>query len=206
MPTRRLPARPNLDQLKHQAKDLLTEQRAGALQACQRIREFHARFVTATDDAIKAATFALSDSQLTLAREYGFASWARLRTFVREANPTDLERPHHERITDRRFRQAVDLLDDGDVAALRRLLADAPGLVTQRVSFEGGNYFREPSLLEFVAENPVRHDGLPPNIVEIDRGHFGCRRSGSIKRQLNRRSASSHRGAWHAKLASKSRS
>jgi len=52
---------------------------------------------------------------------------------------------------------------------LRRLLADAPTLTTQRVNFEGGNYFRDPSLLEFVAENPVRHDGLPPNIVDVAR-------------------------------------
>lgn len=77
--------------------------------------------------------------------------------------------PECKRITDRQFRQAVDLLDDGDVEGLRRLLADVPRLATQRVEFEGGNYFRQPSLLEFVAENPVRHDGLPPNIVEIAR-------------------------------------
>jgi hypothetical protein len=169
MPTKRLPSRPNRDQLRRQAKELLTEQRAGTLQACQRIREFHPRYAGAADDSIKAATFALSDGQLTIAREYGFASWARLRAFVGEGNPSDLERPHHERITDRRFRQAVDLLDDGDVDGLRRLLGDVPSLATQRVSFEGGNYFREPSLLEFVAENPVRHDGLPPNIVEVAR-------------------------------------
>jgi hypothetical protein len=35
------------------------------------------------------------------------------------------------------------------------------------VEFEGGNYFRNPTLLEFVAENPVRHGKLPNNIVEI---------------------------------------
>lgn len=169
MPTRRLPSRPNLDQLKRQAKELVTEQRAGTLQVCQRIREFHPRYACASDDSIKAAAFALSDGQLTIAREYGFASWARLRTFVRDEHAPELEQPHHERIIDRRFRQAVDLLDDGDVDGLRHLLADAPSLATQRVHFDGGNYFREPSLLEFVAENPVRHDGLPPNIVEVAR-------------------------------------
>ena len=169
MPTKRLPSHPNLDQLKHQARELLTEQRVGTLEACQRIREFHPRYAAASDDSIKAAAFALSDGQLTIAREYGFASWARLRTFVRDADASDLEQPYHERITDRRFRQAVDLLDDGDVEGLRCLLADVPSLATQRVCFEGGNYFREPSLLEFVAENPVRHDGLPRNIVEVAR-------------------------------------
>jgi hypothetical protein len=33
--------------------------------------------------------------------------------------------------------------------------------VHQHVVFEGGNYFRDPTLLEFVAENPVRHGTLP---------------------------------------------
>ena len=83
MPTKRLPSRPNLDQLRRQAKELLTEQRAGTLQACQRIREFHPRYAAAADDSIKAATLALSDGQLTIAREYGFASWARLRASSR---------------------------------------------------------------------------------------------------------------------------
>src|SRR3954467_11075994 len=96
MPTRRLPSRPNIDQLKHQAKELLAEQRAGTLQACQRIREFHPRCATASDDSMIGSTFTLSDSQLTIAREYGFASWARLRAFVREGNPSDLERPQHD--------------------------------------------------------------------------------------------------------------
>jgi hypothetical protein len=44
-----------------------------------------------------------------------------------------------------------------------------PAVAHQQVVFEGGNYFREPTLLEFVAENPVRHDSLPPNIVKIAR-------------------------------------
>lgn len=80
-----------------------------------------------------------------------------------------LDRPHHERIQDVAFRRAVDLLDDGDVNALRDHLRRHSGLVHQRVVFESGNYFREPTLLEFVAENPVRHDRLPPNIVDIAR-------------------------------------
>jgi hypothetical protein len=37
----------------------------------------------------------------------------------------------------------------------------------QHVVFEGGNYFRNPTLLEFVAENPVRHGKMPANIVEV---------------------------------------
>src|SRR5204862_7607408 len=126
-------------QRKHQAKELLTEQRRGTLQAYERIREFHPRYATASDDSIRAATFTLSDGQLSIAREYGFASWARLRAFVHEGNVSDLERPHHERNIDPPFRHAVELLDYGDVDGLRRRLADVPGLVSRRVSFEGGN-------------------------------------------------------------------
>jgi hypothetical protein len=58
-------------------------------------------------------------------------------------------------------------LDDGDEDGLRAHLKSHPGLANKHVVFEGGNYFRNPGLLEFVAENPVRHDRLPPNIVRI---------------------------------------
>jgi hypothetical protein len=169
MPTKRLPARPDLAHLKHQARDLLDDQRAALPETCQRLREFHPRLATASDPEIRSAAFTLADAYLTLAREYGFASWARLRTFVVEQQPGLLDRPHHERITDNDFRRAVELLDDGDVEQLKAHLRQRPQLVEQRVVFEGENYFREPTLLEFVAENPTRHECLPPSIVEVAR-------------------------------------
>jgi hypothetical protein len=169
MPTKRLPARPDLRHLKHQALDLLNGRAAGKPDALQRIREFHPRFARVEDGAIAAAPFTLADAHLAIAREYGFASWARLRAHVVAPAKEALDRPHHERITDTVFRRAVELLDDGDVDGLRIHLESHPGLATRRVLFEGGNYFREPTLLEFVAENPVRHDSLPPNIAEVAR-------------------------------------
>jgi hypothetical protein len=80
-----------------------------------------------------------------------------------------LNLPHHQRIEDATFRRAVDLLDAGDIAGLRAHLNRHPNLVHQHVVFEGGNYFRNPTVLEFVAENPVRHGTLPANIVEVTR-------------------------------------
>jgi hypothetical protein len=77
--------------------------------------------------------------------------------------------PHHERIEDAAFRRAVDHIDAGDVAGLQAWLGQHPRLVLQRVVFEGGNYFRNPALLAFVAENPIRHGTLPPNIVAVAR-------------------------------------
>jgi Ankyrin repeats (3 copies) len=168
MPVRRLPSNPNLDHLKYQAKDLLKEHKSRTPGAAQRIREFHPRYGRATDAAIFGAPLRLSDAQLTIAREYGFPSWARLKTHIEEPTLADrLELPHHERIEDATFRRAVELLDAGDAAGLRAHLNQQPNLVHQHVVFEGGNHFRSPTLLEFVAENPVRHGTLPDNIVQV---------------------------------------
>src|SRR5436309_9845979 len=168
MPVKRLPSNPNLDHLKYQAKDLLKERADHSPGVAQRIREFHPRFRRTTDAEIFDAHLSLSDAQLEVAREYGFPSWARLKRHIEKPTLSDrLDLPHHERIEDVTFRRAVDLLDTGDVAGLRAHLDQHPSLVHQHVVFEGGNYFRNPTLLEFVAENPVRHGTLPANIVEV---------------------------------------
>jgi uncharacterized protein len=57
-----LPARPDLDQLRHQAKDLLHAAQRGDPDATARIGAVSRRLI-------------LSSAQLALAREYGFASW-----------------------------------------------------------------------------------------------------------------------------------
>ena len=170
MPVRRLPSNPNLDHLKHQAKDLLKERTARTPGAAQRIREFHPRFRRSTDTEIFDARFSLTDAQFAIAREYGFPSWPRLKRHIEKPTLSDqLHLPHQQRIEDATFRRAVELLDAGDAAGLRAHLHQHPNLVHQHVVFEGGNYFRNPTLLEFVAENPVRHGALPANIIEVTR-------------------------------------
>jgi len=168
MPVRHLPPNANLDHLKHQAKDLRKAHSAHQPDAAQRIREFHPRFQAAADPEIFSAQFSLADAQLSIAREHGFASWTRLKAHVEKLTPPDRrELPRHEQIDDVLFSRAVELLDAGDEAGLRALLQQHPNLVHQRVVFEGANYFRNPTLLEFIAENPIRHGTLPPNIVAI---------------------------------------
>jgi Ankyrin repeats (3 copies) len=170
MPVRRLPSNPSLDHLRHQAKDLLREHSERSPATAQRIREFHPRFNRATDADIFNAKLSLSDAQLTISRERGFPTWARLKRHIEKPTlPDRLNLRHHERIEDPIFRSAVDLLDRGDSAGLRTLLETHPKLIRQHILFEGGNYFRSPTLLEFVAENPVRHGTLPSNIVEVTR-------------------------------------
>src|SRR6266700_3711863 len=168
MPVKPLPSKPNLNHLKHQAKDLLRDHAVRDLGAAQRIREFHPRFGHATDGEIFDVDLRLSDAQLAIARESGFPSWARLKRHIEKPTLSDqLNLPHHERIEDATFRRGVDLLDDGDIDGLRAHLKRHPKLTRQRVVFEGGNYFHNPTLLEFVVENPIRHGKLPPNIVAV---------------------------------------
>jgi len=84
---RRLPARPHLEQLKKQAKALLKGQQTASAESLARIRENHPRFGSAPEGEIAKSRFTLADAQLALAREYGFAGWAELKTKVAERVP-----------------------------------------------------------------------------------------------------------------------
>jgi hypothetical protein len=60
-----LPVRPDLDQLRHQAKDLARAAKAGDAAAAGRIRAVSGQLT-------------LAGAQLAIARDYGFAGWAQL--------------------------------------------------------------------------------------------------------------------------------
>jgi|SRR6187402_322418 len=71
MSHRHLPVRPNLDQLRQQAKDLLREMRSQDPAALEDLKKFHPRKISSFDAR-------LADAQLVLARSYAVPSWARL--------------------------------------------------------------------------------------------------------------------------------
>src|SRR5687767_15002755 len=71
MPVRRLPVRPDLDQLHRQAKEFLRAIRAGDANAIAELREHH-------PDTIDPAATKLADAQRALARSYRASSWTRL--------------------------------------------------------------------------------------------------------------------------------
>ena len=54
-------------------------------------------------------------------------------------------------ITDTLFREAVESIDVGDLPSLERLLNEHPQLVSKRLDFPKGGYFKDPYLLWFVA-------------------------------------------------------
>ena len=71
MSVRRLPVRPDLEQIHRQAKELLRAVRTGDADAMADLREHH-------PESIEPAAAKLADAQLVLARTYGASSWARL--------------------------------------------------------------------------------------------------------------------------------
>jgi len=84
--SRQLPARPHLDHLKAQAKDLLDAHRRGEPQAFERIRAAVPAFARMSDEQLARAALALHDAQSAIAREHGLASWAELRDEVAARN------------------------------------------------------------------------------------------------------------------------
>jgi len=77
-------------------------------------------------------------------------------------------------IRDPSFRAAVTALQSGDVAGLARLLDDQPRLLRERIlepdcyrEASRSQYFRDPKLFWFIANNPTLMPCMPDNIVEV---------------------------------------
>jgi ankyrin repeat protein len=108
-PIRRLPAQPNLEQLRKQAKDLLEQFRAGDPAAVAEVRRF---------GEPDAASFALADAQRVLARAYGSESWPKLKAFVDGASVARL----------------AEAVNAGDVDRVRALIHARPELVGKEMA------------------------------------------------------------------------
>ena len=113
--TRYLPVRPNLDQLKHQAKDLLRAIQRGEPAAIKEFRKYHpeGELLIAATDEIK-----LADAQLALARSYQAPTWQRLV-------------------------QACELIDAiwrDDVDAVRQLILKYPKLLREHATIRNSNW------------------------------------------------------------------
>jgi ankyrin repeat protein len=103
MDAKELPARPNLEQYKKQAKDLVKvfkffqARGSGGPEAIQRVKKYHQGFAKLTDSEVASSRFALSDAQLVIAREHGFESWPKfakqIEALAREQSVASLGNP-----------------------------------------------------------------------------------------------------------------
>lgn len=124
---RHLPVRPNLDQLKHQAKDLLRAVQRGDPEALDEFMKFHPETERFTPNADKMsahrtqdarAPIKLADAQLVLARSYGAASWPRL---VQACN-------------------LIDAIWSDDVDTVRRIVTENPKLLHENAGIRNNNW------------------------------------------------------------------
>ena len=111
MPERHVPVHPNLEQLRHQAKDLLKAVRRGDPAALGELERNHPR-------RPDPATAKLADAQLALARSYGVASWPRLVLACR----------------------IIDAIWDDDVEAVRAIVTRHPALLHEDARGVPGNW------------------------------------------------------------------
>jgi ankyrin repeat protein len=75
-----IPAHPSLEFDRKQARKLLTQIQAGDAAAIARLCRSHPRYRNST--TVDTGQIILADTQLILAREYGFPSWPRWKAFV----------------------------------------------------------------------------------------------------------------------------
>jgi hypothetical protein len=109
--SRRLPVRPNLEQLKHQAKDLLRAIRAGDPSAIAELQQYH-------PDKPDPGNVKLADAQLVLARSYEAPSWPRL---VQAC-------------------ELIDAIWRDDVDAVRGMIVRSPHLLHEHATIRDSNW------------------------------------------------------------------
>ncbi|MGH7506981.1 MAG: ankyrin repeat domain-containing protein [Longimicrobiales bacterium] len=167
MESHRLPPSPDLDHLRRQAKALMRACLAGDADAMRRVR-------AVLPDA--PARLRLADAQLVIAREYGFASWSRLKLHIETSRGVGAAvAAFLEAVADGRADTAREIAANEPrvvsssvhVAAilgrddeLRRLLAEDP----ERVRKRAGPHAADPLLAlcfsPFHGDAPERDDGL----------------------------------------------
>src|SRR3974390_86473 len=154
MDAKQLPAGPNLEQFRKQAKELLKEQKSS--QAIERIKRFHPRLRQLTEAQIADAKFSLADAQWVIAQEHAFESWPKFAKHIQAIARTDSPIS--------KFELAADAIVSGDLAMLKKLLRENPELVRARST----RSHRAP-LVHYVAANGIEdfRQKTPKNIVQI---------------------------------------
>jgi hypothetical protein len=118
-----IPYRAAIEKYQHHAEMLLEGLKSGDVSAASRFKWMHPRFRDKAMGDVRSAALELVDAQLVVAHEFGFENWADLERFVNKVG-------HEGPVS--RFEAAVEAVVSGDLATLRTMLEDDPGLVRAR--------------------------------------------------------------------------
>lgn len=110
-----IPVRPDLEQLRHQAKDFLRDIHGGNAEAVAKFNEHHPEQIAPQDAK-------LADAQLVLARRYGVPSWPRLK------QACDL----------------IDAICRDDIEAVRTLVTKHPNLIHEEANGKASSNWGPP--------------------------------------------------------------
>jgi ankyrin repeat protein len=110
-----IPVRPDLEQLKHQAKDFLRDIHRGDAEAIAKFIEYHPGSIDPKDSK-------LADAQLVLARRYGIPSWPRLK------QACDL----------------TDAICRNDIEAVREIVTKHPNLIHEEANGKASSNWGPP--------------------------------------------------------------
>src|SRR5438552_6355164 len=173
MDLKALPFRSPLSAFEQQAEKLLASHRLADPAAIDLFHRKHPRFLdetikwlpkAITDSEIEDAALTLDDARLTIARYYDFLDWSSLAVWVKAISQEGVVSE---------FESAVEMVVDGDLAALKDSLRRTPRLVrtrSNRVCCFDPPVHRA-TLLHYVAANGVEayRQKTPPNAIEIAR-------------------------------------
>jgi len=156
-----------------QAEDVLAGHRAGDKRAIDLFHRTHPRFLDEkikwrpkfiSDEEIRNTALSLDDARLAVARYYDFPDWASLVAYV---DAVSKDGPFFE------FESAVEMVIDGDRAALATAVHRNPDLIRARSArvCTADPPVHRATLLHYVAANGVEgyRQKTPPNAVDIAR-------------------------------------
>lgn len=112
-----LPQKPNLEQLKKQAKELLSGYKAEDVDCAELFDTFNPR-------TIEPQSAKLSDAQLTLARSFSYLSWPRLAHFVATQDSQEISAT---------CLQLQAAIDDDDLKLIGQIVGDQPDIIHEHV-------------------------------------------------------------------------
>ena len=168
---RTLPVRPDLTQLKHQAKDLLRAHKQKDASVCPVLRRLR-RFAPLDDAGILAQKPALHEAQYALAMEYGFASWNALKRHVEKVTgrPSPVRREKNRTYVTGLEKHGIGCKDGHDNSVIACIAGVMQAMGEEELTYEylmgvSGAAFRvqmcEPVWCPSAACAPCGYDCLP---------------------------------------------